>query len=307
MFDELFGNYGAGEEARLTGAWLRNAAADPRNRLKVQVVSRNAPLPWPALYLGDASEGATLDWDLFLGMRHVIERIPFENGLPALDTEIASDRPRLAVSVNMNSAIDQEMEGSFVAQQEAWWTATSAARPRLDVTARSLSGEVLSALRAQDNVDQLFYLYCHARGHGLSEPGGPDASFLEFSDGRLVLSSLKLDAPARIRFRGSPLVFINACESAGLSPMFYDGFVPYFMSKGARGVVGTECKVPALFAAQWANRFFDRFLDGESLGELVLGLRRSFLLEHRNPLGLIYAVHCDSDTVIAPALLRQAG
>jgi hypothetical protein len=87
-----------------------------------------------------------------------------------------------------------------------------------------------------------------------------------------------------------------------MSPAFYDGFVPYFMAKGARGVVGTECKTPALFAVAWAKRFFERFLDGEPLGEAFLGLRREFLEKHGNPLGLIYAVHCDGDTQIQPAV-----
>ena len=103
--------------------------------------------------------------------------------------------------------------------------------------------------------------------------------------------------------RGKPLVFINACESAELSPAFYDGFVPYFMAKGARGVVGTQCKTPALFAAEWAKRFFERFLDGDALGEAFLDLRREFLDAHGNPLGLLYAVHCDGDTRIEPALV----
>ena len=103
--------------------------------------------------------------------------------------------------------------------------------------------------------------------------------------------------------RGQPLVFINACESAELSPAFYDGFVPYFMAKGARGVIGTQCKTPALFAAKWAERFFDRFLGGEALGDAFLGLRREFLGQHGNPLGLLYAVHCDGDTRIEPAFV----
>jgi hypothetical protein len=87
-----------------------------------------------------------------------------------------------------------------------------------------------------------------------------------------------------------------------MSPAFYDGFVPYFMAKGARGVIGTECKTPALFAVEWAKRFFLRFLDGEPLAETFLTLRREFLEEHRNPLGLLYAIHCDGDTRIQPAL-----
>ena len=96
-------------------------------------------------------------------------------------------------------------------------------------------------------------------------------------------------------------MFINACESAELSPAFYDGFVPYFMAKGARGVIGTECKTPALFAVTWAKRFFERFLDGVPLGEAV-STCGEFLEEHGNPLGLLYAVHCDGDTLIQPAL-----
>jgi len=136
---------------------------------------------------------------------------------------------------------------------------------------------------------------------GLTDPGGPNASSLVL-DAPLTLGDLSLDAPTNIQLAGNPLVFINACESGKMSPTFYDGFVPYFMAKGARGVVGTECETPAMFAAVWAHRFFERFLDGEALGDAFLNLRREFLEEHGNPLGLMYAVHCDGDTQIQPAL-----
>jgi len=49
----------------------------------------------------------------------------------------------------------------------------------------------------------------------------------------------------------------------------------------------------------------ERFLDGEPLGDAFLGLRQEFLHEHGNPLGLLYAVHCDGDTQIVPALPIQ--
>ena len=115
--------------------------------------------------------------------------------------------------------------------------------------------------------DQILYFYCHAESAGLGDPGGPDASALVLTDARITLADLNLDAPTTTPLRGKPLVFINACESAELSPAFYDGFVPYFMAKGARGVIGTQCKTPALFAAEWAQRFFERFLDGADLGD----------------------------------------
>ena len=133
--------------------------------------------------------------------------------------------------------------------------------------------------------------------------GGPDASCLVFGgDRRLTLGDLNLYAPARQPLAGAPLVFVNACESAELSPLFYDGFVPYFMSKGARGVIGTECSTPALFASAWADRFFTRFLGGEPLDQAVLGLRREFVERHHNLLGLLYAVYCDGDTRIVPGV-----
>jgi len=109
-------------------------------------------------------------------------------------------------------------------------------------------------------------------------------------------------APPKKTLPGAPLVFINACESAELSPLFYDGFVPYFMAKGARGVIGTECETPALFAAEWARRFFDQFLAGAPLGEIFLGLRREFYYGHGNLLGLLYALYVDGDTQVVPAI-----
>src|SRR3546814_14323702 len=72
------------------------------------------------------------------------------------------------------------------------------------------------------------------------------------------------------------------------------------MNKGARGVIGTECRMPAQFAAQWADAFFDALLAGQPLGETVLALRRGFLSEHGNPLGLLYGLHCNADTQVAP-------
>lgn len=116
------------------------------------------------------------------------------------------------------------------------------------------------------------------------------------TDGMLTLDRLDRNAPRSVTLRSQPLVLINACETAELSPLVYDGLVPYFLSKGARGVLGTECKAPVRFAIAWAQLFFDRLLQGATVGETVHALTRSFLTEHGNPLGLMYAVHCNADT-----------
>ncbi|MEO5843457.1 MAG: CHAT domain-containing protein [Caldimonas sp.] len=302
LFQKVFFGPAAGADSKAVGTFLRDAASDPAKRLTLQVVAEVAPIPWGLLYVGDASAGAKLDWNLFLGMRHVVEEIPLQTTMSITDSAIASDRPRLAVSVNVNNGIDAQLGGSYVADTNAYWAKAQTTRQRVGVTSRTTSADVIRALADDSTDDQILYFYCHAEAAGLGDPGGPDASALVLTDARVTLADLNLDAPTTTMLRGKPLVFINACESAEMSPAFYDGFVPYFMAKGARGVVGTQCKTPALFAVEWAKRFFERFLDGAAIGEVFLALRREFLESHGNPLGLLYAVHCDGDTRIEPAL-----
>jgi hypothetical protein len=47
-----------------------------------------------------------------------------------------------------------------------------------------------------------------------------------------------------------------------------------------------------------------KLLDGASLGDAVLGARRMFLEQNNNPLGLLYAMHCDVETRVSPPLPR---
>ncbi|MGJ5001580.1 hypothetical protein ACQR10_09670 [Bradyrhizobium sp. HKCCYLRH2060] len=304
LFQKLFFGPAAAQDSKDIGDFLRKLTSDRSRRLKLQIVAEATTVPWGLLYVGDASAGAQLDWDNFIGMRHVIEQIPMQNTPRISDCLIPSDKPELSISLNVNDNIDRQMGADLVAQQQRFWLAEKAARRNVHIVSRTTSKELVKALADETTNDQILYLYCHARATGLDDPGGPDSSSLVLTDAGITLGELSLDAPTSKLLPGNPLVFINACESAELSPAFYDGFVPYFMAKGARGVVGTECKTPAIFATAWAKRFFESFLDGVPLGETFLSLRREFLREHGNPLGLLYAVHCDGDTQVAPSLPR---
>jgi hypothetical protein len=302
LFQQLFFGPSAGADSKVIGEFLRKMASDAHVRLKFQILAETAPIPWGLLYMGDASKDANLNWNGFLGMRHIIEQIPLQTTLTISDNRIPSNQPELNVSVNVNSGIDIQMNSTFIAEQRAFWIDAQSSRQNIRLTQRSNRNDVVTALASTTTADQILYFYCHAASGSLITEGGADASCLVMTDAKITLGELNIDAPTTTMFLGNPLVFINACESANLSPAFYDGFVPYFMAKGARGVVGTECKTPAVFANAWARRFFERFLDGEPLGEVFLGLRREFFDLQRNPLGLLYAVYCDADTQIAPAL-----
>ncbi|MBP7146991.1 MAG: CHAT domain-containing protein [Acidobacteria bacterium] len=309
LFQQVFAPPGGGSDLRLLGDRLRAAAA--RGPLRLQVFAQRFPVPWGLLYLAERFDPARVDPELFLGLGHVVEQIPLQQDMHVLDGEIAA-APALSVGLNVNADLDAEMRLPLVGPQLGYWDDLARAG-RARVSVRRTRDDVSGALaRAAGNDAQIEYFFCHAESRDLTDPGGPDASSLVLTGReRLTLEDLNLLAPASEPFAGSPLVFLNACASARLSPLFYDGFVPYFVAKGARGVIGTECDVPAVFAAAWARAFFDRFLAGEGLGRACLALRREFLFEHGNPLGLLYAVYCDAETRIVrapePAAVREEG
>jgi hypothetical protein len=299
LYQRIFYGPAADSQVRLVGDKLREMAR--KETLKIQVFSQQFMLPWGVLYVADEYDPERVEPELFLGLKHIIEHIPLQQTMQVTDGKVTS-RPRMTVSLNLNADIDQEMGMPLIAGQLQDWEGISQTSG-VQVIVRRTRDEVTAALGNSTTPDQVLYFYCHAISRFVGEAGGPDQSSLVLSGkGYLTLEDLNLVAPSTKGLPGAPLVFINACESAELSPLFYDGFVPYFMAKGARGVIGTECETPALFAAEWAKRFFHHFLTGKPLGQAFLDLRREFYYQHNNVLGLLYALYCDGDTQVVPGL-----
>ena len=299
LYQNLFFGPSADEQVKKMGTRLRDLFH--RDSLNIQVFARDFTLPWGILYLSEKSPQSAeeVDPELFLGMRHEIENIPLQLNLQVLDSEIDA-RNGLQVGLNVNTDIDLQIESPVVAEQLKRWEEIQQGG-QAKIAIRSTGEEVRQALiQAASTPDQVMYFNCHAVSYSLLDGQGPDAStLLMTAETRLTLGDLYRDASPQDPLPGNPLVFINACQSAELSPLFYDGFVPYFMAKGARGVIGTECDTPAVFAKAWAERFFERFLSGDALGEIVLKLRREFYYQHNNLLGLLYAIYVDGDTRVA--------
>ena len=299
LYQRIFYGPAADAQVNLLGDRLRQMAQ--KERLKIQIFSQQFMLPWGVLYMADEYDPDNIAPEMFLGLKHIIEHIPLQPNMQVTDHTIDS-RSGLAVSLNVNTDIDEQTKRPVIAEQRKYWEQVGQSSG-VQVVLRENGDEVTRALADAATSDQIFYFYCHAVSKLLAEGGGPDASALVLSGSRhLTLGDLYVDAPLKKVLQGAPLVFINACESAELSPLFYDGFVPYFMAKGARGVIGTECETPALFAAEWARRFFDRFLAGDPLGQIFLDLRQEFYYKHNNLLGLLYALYVDGDTQILPAV-----
>lgn len=298
LFHKLF-IYNMDETTKRMGEALKELAKS--TKLKLQIVSKDFTMPWGLLYVGDNPDEP--EPEMFLGLKHVIEHIPLQFNMQVLDPHVNSS-DGFTIALNVNKDIDTQMGQPIIGRQIEFWEKLAAKTAAIQMDVRENIPQVMKKMNDGETQDDLIYFYCHALSFDISETasGGPDNSKLVLTGHQeLTLSRMqRADNP----FPGHPLVFINACESAELSPQFYHGFVPYFMSKGARGVIGTEVETPALFAEEFAYRFFKRFLAADSsLGELFLDLRRKFFFEQNNVMGLLYALYVDGDTrVTAPVI-----
>lgn len=115
-----------------------------------------------------------------------------------------------------------------------------------------------------------------------------ESSWIGLTYGRLKLEKLYSDIVA---FPNGPLVFINACESAQLTPSLSGkSFVSFFLDRHASAVLGTECAMTPVFAHPFGELVLDRLLSGDAIGAALLGARRHFAAQ-RNPLGLAYSLY----------------
>ena len=155
----------------------------------------------------------------------------------------------------------------------------------------------------------LLYLYCHVNSVA---PGGPAVRpgegplpgvastriVLTRAENGLSLQDLQLAAPLgpAALLRGGPLVVLNACGSAELSPLTYAGLAPYLLDLGARAVIGTECETPVYFGAAFGAALLRAVVaDRLSVGEALRATRRAFFEQQHNPLGLLYALYGSAD------------
>jgi hypothetical protein len=99
----------------------------------------------------------------------------------------------------------------------------------------------------------------------------------------------------------SPLVFVNACRSAGVIPEYTRllGWASQFMAAGAGAFVGTLWAVPSDSASLFAEVFYDSLVRrGRALGASVLAARQATAQEVSDPTWLAYTVYGDPGAMV---------
>jgi hypothetical protein len=295
LYNELFYSSDDANAASM-GDLLRELGQ--KQSLRIQISGENFVFPWTFLYDRDLAGDAVLDG--FWGFRHTIEYVPTAPAtIVNFDPEISvsGKLPMLFVS---NNTIDAQMGVPLIEGQKAFFGTLA---DQIDLTTRSSKAELLADLNNADLPAQIVYLYCHAESRLPGEGVGTDSSMLLIDDlvdtNGLTVEQMKIRANFRTKLKSAPLVYLNACQGAEMSALLYGGLVPYLIQKGARGVIGTEVDTPAFFAAEFAKRFFQRFLTEEiPLGQLMLELRREFAEKHNNVMGLVYSLYSNGSVCV---------
>lgn len=118
------------------------------------------------------------------------------------------------------------------------------------------------------------------------EAGNIKSSYIGLRYGKLYLIKLY---DKKINLHNHPIVFLNMCESAQVIPSLSESFIDFFIKRGARCVIGTECSMRPVFAHYFSKEFFEALANGESVGQALLSARQKFI-KLKNPLGLAYTL-----------------
>ncbi|HEX6095473.1 MAG TPA: hypothetical protein VF432_04035 [Thermoanaerobaculia bacterium] len=218
----------------------------------------------------------------FWGFRHIIEVPPRQ--------VVGSDAPAEPIAAG-EKARDPQLCAALN-------TTLTTAEPHMERLAKlgkwkRVERDPAQVTSALEDLDlDVIYLFCHARG-GAADPA-VRPPLVEFSD-KVRVVKLTDDQFDFAPWKNLPLVIVNGCSTAAFSPDALSPFVRKFAEdRKAGGVLGTEMPVHEVLAADVAEGFLARFLNGAAAGPALLAVRRA-LLANKNPLGLAYTLYAPAD------------
>jgi hypothetical protein len=242
--------------------------------------------PWELMCSEKPNESSTAT--CLWGMRHIIKRMIPHNG----------SRLRLSADIeysgNPQICLVADASLQYVKDREIPFLENAAKSGKIDLFR-------LRTLIASQRREELDYFVNHLRTqfhlvhfacHAVVDVEMPGRSYINVpEDFHFALSDMEVRRP--VFSEDGPLVFLNACETGNLNPLYTSSFVNAILNAGARGVIATECPIPDEFAADFAVALLTSLFEGKELGQSLLQARREFWEKYHNPTGLLYSLYAD--------------
>jgi hypothetical protein len=101
-------------------------------------------------------------------------------------------------------------------------------------------------------------------------------------------------------FTNAPVIFLNGCETgtAGFYATTNQDFAGTFLALGSRGIIVTEAPIWQYFGYNFGLSLLKEMKDGEPITSALLKTRKTYLLQAKNPLGLLYSYYGGADAAV---------
>lgn len=139
----------------------------------------------------------------------------------------------------------------------------------------------------------------HFACHNTFDPAAGSA--IKFDKTLFTPDVLTLIANEEALADSAPLVFINACQAAGLALSYnkLEGWATKFMKAGAAAFIGSLWEVADETSTQFAVEIYGQLSRGSSLGKAVMAARKAISESPADPTWLAYTVYGDPRAMIA--------
>lgn len=295
------------EELRRMANAIAQISDTNGQRALMTISAERLPLPWGIVYDGTLTDGDPVDPSGFWGHRFLIERIApaVLEKIPARALREAKD-PIAQLVPCINPHLDSQQKVAAASNQRAFFETLAEARITCHPVVQTR--EALGQWLAMDHGEsRLVYFFCHASSaktiddrYFQSTESSDKGTWLDLdADKSLHIDINWLRKAREDRLAGQPLIFLNACSTAEGDREFQSPFLTQFVREyDARGLIGSDWKIPTVFADAFARRFLRRFLGGASLGQAIIATSDEFMAAG-NPFPLIYAIYGRTDIVVS--------